>query len=84
MPHTEQPVAPEKMKPRLHLDLEEIEGLGDVDISDRVVLEVKAKVMGINKRQDGDEEYTGVEFELTSVKLSDREVRKEPDETASA
>ena len=69
---------PEKMKPHLHLDIEEIEGLGEVEIADRLVLEVKVKVTGImqHENEKGDA-YTDLDFEITSAKLSDREVRRE-------
>lgn len=80
MPHgvVGMPEKPPKMKPMLHLDMEDIKGLNDVDISDRLTLMVKVKVVGINKHEEasGGSAYTGLTLEVQEAS-SERNIEPE-------
>ena len=74
---TDSPVMPKKMPPMLNIDLEEIEGAGDLEFGDTVVLIVKGKVTSLSTSEHymGGAKTTRVELKLSSVKLDDNEVR---------
>lgn len=71
------PTIPEPIPVTLHLDMEDIEGLGDVEVGDHVTLSVKAEVVGIYKHKPmSGEETHGIDFRITSTTLSDKDLRR--------
>lgn len=74
--HGAEVMAPEKSKPTLHLDMEEIEGMGDAEVGDSFEIHLKAKLTGMNLSEHmtkaGAEKYHSLTFEITHAKKMDR------------
>ena len=70
------PESSEKMRPTLHLDMEEIEGMGDAEVGDSFEIHLKAKLisMSLNERmtKGGKETHHSLSFEIAHAKKMDR------------
>ena len=67
------PSSPMKPKPTLHVDLEEIDGVGNLNVGDTVTLTVTGKVTGMNKDEMGNEQKdmrTAVTLRLSKITQS--------------
>ena len=76
------PVAPEetkvkKMPTTMSVDMEEISGLSDADVGDKLDLKVSVKVTGINRDTYEDTDTTRITLEIVKIEFSDRTVNKE-------
>ena len=69
MPHTElePPPMPEKPKPTLYADLEDIGEAGDIQVGDTMSLKVSAKVTGIREQEYEGSTKTEVTFEINKI-----------------
>ena len=64
------------MKPTLHLDMEEIEGMGDAEVGESFEIQLKAKLVGMNLSEHmtkaGKETHHSLTFEIAHAKKLDR------------
>jgi len=60
---------PKKPKPVLSIDLEDIEGIGDVQVEDRLKLEIVVRVGQVSKPPGSD--FTGTMMDVLKTKFVD-------------
>lgn len=74
MPHgkAEQPLTPKEMPTMLHVDMEEIEGLPDVEIGDKIDLKVSVEVTGIAQDAYEDTDTTKIDLKVGKIEFVDR------------
>lgn len=69
----------------IHVDLEDIEGVGDVQIGDRITLKVTAKVVSLREAEYEGSSKTEAGMEIEKIAFADRAgkeaAEKEPAET---
>ena len=63
------PMAPSKMPTMLHLDMDEVKGLGDAEVGDALTLTVKVKLVGMFKHS---KEPNRLDFEVREATVADR------------
>lgn len=66
---SDRPMKPERMKPMISLDQEDIKNIGDIEPGDKCSLDLKVTVKSIHKSEDGH----SVSFEVDDAEFESRE-----------